>query len=79
MQEQGREEYSFYSFLTSALDGGEWSVSRPGRALPPEKDPRYQVGLRAGLDTEARAEVLKLLGAPRGRCWSCGGGHDFIV
>jgi hypothetical protein len=22
-------------FLTSPLDGGEWSASRPGRALPP--------------------------------------------
>jgi hypothetical protein len=29
------EEYSPYSYLTSALDGGEWSASRPGRALPP--------------------------------------------
>jgi hypothetical protein len=29
--------YSSYSFLTSALDGGEWSASRPGRALPPGK------------------------------------------
>jgi hypothetical protein len=27
--------YSSYSFLTSALDGGEWSVSRPGRAFTP--------------------------------------------
>jgi hypothetical protein len=27
--------YSSYSFTTSALDGGEWSVSSPGRALPP--------------------------------------------
>jgi hypothetical protein len=35
---QGGEEYSSYSFLTSTLYGGEWSVSRPGRALPPEKD-----------------------------------------
>jgi hypothetical protein len=26
---------SSYSFLTSALDGGVWSASRPGRALPP--------------------------------------------
>jgi hypothetical protein len=26
--------YSSYSFLTSALNGGEWSESRPGRALP---------------------------------------------
>jgi hypothetical protein len=28
------EEYSSYSFSTSVLDGGEWSASRPGRALP---------------------------------------------
>jgi hypothetical protein len=27
--------YSSYSFLTSALEGGEWSTSRPGPALPP--------------------------------------------
>jgi hypothetical protein len=27
--------YSSYSLLTSALDGGEWSASHPGRALPP--------------------------------------------
>jgi hypothetical protein len=31
----GDRKYSSYSFLTSALDGGEWSTSRPGRALPP--------------------------------------------
>jgi hypothetical protein len=31
--------YSSYSFLTSALEGGEWSASRPGRALPPGKNP----------------------------------------
>jgi hypothetical protein len=31
--------YSSRSFLTSALDGGEWSASRPGRALPPGKGP----------------------------------------
>jgi hypothetical protein len=31
--------YSSYSFSTSALDGGEWSASRPGRALPPGKGP----------------------------------------
>jgi hypothetical protein len=29
--------YSSYSFTTSALDGGEWSMSRPGRVLAPEK------------------------------------------
>jgi hypothetical protein len=31
----GERRYSSYSFLTSALDGGEWSATRPGRALPP--------------------------------------------
>jgi hypothetical protein len=31
------EDYSSYSLLTSALDGGEWSASRPGRALLPGK------------------------------------------
>jgi hypothetical protein len=29
--------YSSYSFSTSALDGREWSESRPGRALAPGK------------------------------------------
>jgi hypothetical protein len=33
--------HSSYSFLTSALDRGEWSASRPGRVLPPGNDPRY--------------------------------------
>jgi hypothetical protein len=35
------KKYSSYSFLTSALDGGEWSASRPGHALSRGKDPRY--------------------------------------
>jgi hypothetical protein len=33
----GERMYSSYPFMTSALDGGEWSASRPVRALPPEK------------------------------------------
>jgi hypothetical protein len=54
--------YSSYSLLISTLDGGEWSASCLGRALPPGKDPRcplYRgwVGPRAGLDTEARGEI----------------------
>jgi hypothetical protein len=61
----GREEYSSYSFFTSALDGGDWSAACPGRALLRGKDPRYPlyrgwVGLRAGLDTEARGKILCL-------------------
>lgn len=34
---EGRE-VSSYSFLSSALDGVEWSTSRPDRALPPGND-----------------------------------------
>jgi hypothetical protein len=58
------EEYSSYSFTTSALDGGEWSASRPGRALTPgERTPGTHwtggwVGPRAGLDTETRGKIL---------------------
>jgi hypothetical protein len=35
----GEMRYSSYSFLTSALDGGELSASRPGRSLAPGKGP----------------------------------------
>jgi hypothetical protein len=58
---------SSYSFLTSALDGSEWSASRLGRTLPPwERNPGTHwiegwVGRGAGLDTETRAEVPLLL------------------
>jgi hypothetical protein len=44
----GRGGYSSYSFLTSALDGGEWSASRPGRALAPEKGPLVPIVQEAG-------------------------------
>jgi hypothetical protein len=33
----GERRYNPYSFSTSALDGGEWSASHPGRALAPGK------------------------------------------
>jgi hypothetical protein len=44
----GKRRYSSYSFTTSALDGGEWSVSRPGRALPPGKEPPVPIVQEAG-------------------------------
>jgi hypothetical protein len=44
----GERKYSPYSFLTSALDGDEWSASRPVRALPPGKGPRYPLYSRLG-------------------------------
>jgi hypothetical protein len=62
----GGEEYSSYSFTTSALDRGEWSASRPGRAFSPgERTPGTHctggwVGPRVGLDTEDRGNILCL-------------------
>jgi hypothetical protein len=50
--------------MTPALDGGEWSASRPGRALVRRKGPPGTkctggwVGPRAGLGTEARGNIL---------------------
>jgi hypothetical protein len=44
----GERKYSSYSFMISALAGGEWSSSRPGRTLPRRKDPRYPLYRRLG-------------------------------
>jgi hypothetical protein len=60
----GERRYSSYSFSTLALDGGEWSASRPGRAFTPgERTPGTHwtggwVGPTAGLDTEAGGKIL---------------------
>jgi hypothetical protein len=40
--------HSSCSFSTSALDGGEWSASRPGRALVPEKGTSVSIVQEAG-------------------------------
>jgi hypothetical protein len=40
--------YGSHSFLTSALEGGEWSALRPGRALPPDKEPPVPTVQEAG-------------------------------
>jgi hypothetical protein len=44
----GDRRYSSYSFLSLALEGGEWSASRPGRALPPGKEPPVPTVQEAG-------------------------------
>jgi hypothetical protein len=44
----GGEGYSSYSYSTSALDGGEWSASRLGRALAPGKGPPVSIVQEAG-------------------------------
>jgi hypothetical protein len=48
----GGEEYSSYSFSTSALDGGEWSASRSGRSLPPGKGSPVPIVQEAGCAPE---------------------------
>jgi len=40
--------------MTAALEGGEWSASRPGRTLPPGK---------------TRYELYRRLGGPKGWSW----------
>jgi hypothetical protein len=44
----GERRYSSYSFLTSALDGGDWSESRSGCVLAPGKGPPVLIGQEAG-------------------------------
>jgi len=45
--------------MTAALEGGEWSVARPGRTLPPGKTlyPLYR-GLAGAQGRSGRAENL---------------------
>jgi len=45
-------EVYFQAFLTSAIDGGEWSTSRPGRYTPRERAPgtrRWEYNIITGL------------------------------
>jgi hypothetical protein len=44
----GERSYGSYSFSTSALDGGEWSASCPGRALPRGEGPSVPIVQEAG-------------------------------
>jgi hypothetical protein len=49
----GDRRYSSYSFLTSALEEGEWSASRPGRALAQGKGPPVRIVQEAGWTPES--------------------------
>jgi hypothetical protein len=54
--------YSFIHSLTSAVDGGEWLVSCPGRFTPRERAPGIHciggwVGSRIGLDAVAKRKI----------------------
>jgi hypothetical protein len=59
-------DVQIHIFLTSALVGGEWSTSRPGRFTPGERAPGTHfigwVDLRASLDDLEKRKFLTLLG-----------------
>jgi hypothetical protein len=44
----GDRRYSSYSFLTSALEGGEWSASHHSCDLPQGKEPPVPIVQEAG-------------------------------
>jgi len=49
-----------YSFLTTALEGGEGSASRPCRSLPPEKKTWYPLYRRLGGPQGRSGQVRKI-------------------
>jgi hypothetical protein len=66
MKAYGGVDVWIHIFLTSALAGGGWSASRPGRITPGEKAPGAHciggwVDPRAGLDD---MEMIKFLTLP---------------
>jgi hypothetical protein len=70
---KGERIKSSHSLLTLALDGGQLSASRPGRALSRKRNPEVHriggwVGLRTCLDTGTRQKILRpCLGSNPGR------------
>jgi hypothetical protein len=58
--------YSSAHSLTSALDGGEWSASRPGRFIPRERAPgTHWIGVRVGPRVVLDAVVKRKIPSPR--------------
>jgi hypothetical protein len=58
----GRVEIQLHGFLTSALDGGEWSASRPYRFIPGERATNAHwtggwADSRVGLDAVAMRKI----------------------
>jgi len=49
--------------MTTALEGGEWSASRPGRSLPPGKS-RYPLYRRLGGPQGRSGQVRKISPPP---------------
>jgi hypothetical protein len=63
MKAYGEVDVLSHIFFTSAVVGGEWSTSRPGRLTPAERAPGTHciggsVGPRAGLDDVEKRKFL---------------------
>jgi hypothetical protein len=59
--------YSSTHSLTSALDGGDWSASRPGRFTPRERTPgTHWIGGWVGRRTVLDAVVKRKFPVPSG-------------
>jgi hypothetical protein len=63
------EQYSSYSYLTSALDWSEWSASRPGRSLALGKGHRYPLDIRLCGPRAGWRKILLLLTGIEPRCY----------
>jgi hypothetical protein len=62
----GNMRYSSTHFLTSALDGGEWSASRTGRLTPRERAPgTHSIGGWVGPRAVLNAVVKRYIPRPR--------------
>jgi hypothetical protein len=59
----GGIEVQFYPFMTTALEGGEGSASRPDRSLPPGKN-RYPLYRRLGGPQGRSGKVWKISTPP---------------
>jgi hypothetical protein len=79
----GERRYSCYSFFISALDGRDWSASRPGDRTPGTHCTGGWVGLRARLDTHTHTHTYIYIyvdtkaGRPDDRGSIPGGAKDF--
>jgi hypothetical protein len=67
MKTYGGVDVEIHVFLTSVLDGGEWSALRPGRFTSEERAPGTHwiggwVGPRTGLGDVERRKILPPLG-----------------
>jgi hypothetical protein len=71
MKTYGGVEVLIHVFLTSALDGGEWSASRPCRFTPGSHWIIGWVGLRVGLDAVEKRKSFHCRESNPGRPACC--------